>query len=451
MTQFAELVGRNSDAWREYVESLVTTDSAAFETRLDELEQQTNDRGWYVAGGKEIEFSVAAPPGRVPPGRYEFYAAYVKRMCGDVPPPVVAKGGIVDPRLTGAPILVSKRRDGTYLWDRPDEPDSSVMETATMPSISWRERNRRYWNAISTLGELAAEYRCRVKIRGTHSSTSVAWLDAEGNLEPESNFEGDGDMLVAMQGVRQALQPLEPYTSLLPGRGETYPSKAVLWAVFDIRTETRPPVFGIVDGRLDELGALAGVNQELAKELPRDRSVLHQCRKLDIWKEYFPELDVLSTVLVWDDTIGKMVLPEVMTRGSIGSAIGHEAPFGLDMIVAMLTSSTKADFSADNARVLREAVQALTLTSEDKITVDSTSPYGRFWKHILEYAHISTSPAVRIALPPQAESEGYVPDRKRALASPDVAAILGPELLRAITDPAKAYALRALRLNTRTT
>jgi hypothetical protein len=275
-------------------------------------------------------------------------------------------------------------------------------------------------------------------------------LDGRPTLNVFRMTQGPGRLLVAMQQARGILQPLEPYTSLVEGRAETYPSKAAQWALHLFRIETRFPGFGIVDTRLDMLGALAGMAQSITEEMPYDREVLHRCNEVAMFNPLYPELDTLSGLMVWDRAMKRMVLPETMTRNNVAAALTTDSLGRLDALVNRLAQADEADFSANDARILREAIRALTIRPPGFLSVDPASPYADAWNLLLEGTTVVLEPTTRLVFPALAEeSVGYIPDRRRAMSSPEVAAILGPRLLAALTHPVKAYQLRDLTLRTR--
>ncbi len=439
MSEYAELVGTNAAAWRAHVEGLVVERNGPLEARMDELQNDLARQDWYVANGHEVEFVLAAREGVTPPDRRQFYETFVERISRGETPREVAKGQMVDPFVRGAPILVCKEGD-QYLWET--EAAGTCMEVVTRPSTDWRESLQRYWDVLDTLGTLAAEYGCQVQVLATHMSTSMLWSHGRG-LGFVRHIEGDGKLLVAMQEARRALQPLEPYMSLLRRPAETYPSKAALWHVGSTRVETRYPGFGVVDTRLQMLGALAGAKQAVYGEKEFDLDVVHPCESLGFSSEKFPEVGVLTSILVWDKKEERMVLPETITRGSMLGATTISALTRLDQLVHFLTVGKEKDGCADNARVLRQAIGALSVGLSDdgrggSLKIDEDHPFRLMWKVGIRVSKFFSGPAVRLAVPGVQSTGSYKLDRERAAKSSEVQAILGKRALASLTAPAKA-------------
>jgi hypothetical protein len=429
------------------VQDITTLDQAVLEARLDEVEAALASSFWYISDGHEVEFKATLQEGRSKPPRDEFYAAYLERMCGSIEPPDITKGGIVDPRQTASPIFVTTDANGKYIWEEGQGPD--LMETATMPSTSWRESWQRYETVLLTLAGVAAEFKCGVAILGTHLSSSANWLASNNALVAEDNFR-EPDKLIAMQRARAILRLIEPCADLITY--ETYPSKAVSSALYRGRIEERYAAFasdvsgGVADTRVRMLGARAGVNQLVTERIPlksHEHAMWHRCERIGLFHEARPVLGNLSGLMVWDYDMGRMVLPNTVTRGKVRAGLGREALTRLDALAGALTGQDTADFALNNAAVLREAITNLTLDGDGVIGVISGSAHESFWNSTLEGAEYRTSPSARLLLSGEGETaKDFVTARKEAQTSLAVAALLGEDLQAALTDPHLANTLR---------
>ncbi|HZM63640.1 MAG TPA: hypothetical protein VFB59_00750 [Candidatus Saccharimonadales bacterium] len=458
MSHFAELVGANVDEWRRYVEGLIVTDQIVFGARLDEAQAEINAAGYYVSSGNEVEFCLEPNrPGGVVPNADEFYDEFIQEMCGDtIPLNNVRKGKIVNPLLSAAPIILGEKRMGTYHWENgwldayhDGIRMKQIMEARTYPSVDWRESEERRWAIVGTAGRLAAKYKCNAKILGTHETTVISKLEG-GELYNTDNIYGNGGLLLAIQGARAVLQPLEPYTSNSRNSLETYPSKVAMWALRRFGVEGRYPLFAIPDTRLQKLAAFAGIKRYLQGKEPWGEGQLRHCQKIDL---SLPTATLLFDLMLWDKKAGEMVLPQNMTRTHITAALGTPALKRLDMLTELSQSGVCAtDFSENNAGVLRQAVSHLYLFDRE-LTFNVFGQYRNFWKLLfdgLSSVDVDTLETVRIAYPPLPEGKltPYDQARTKAASSPDVKEILGPDVLRVLTPAAQAHNSRARLMRT---
>lgn len=458
MSRFAERIGTDIAQWQSYVHGLLVTDQDVFGARLDESQDAVRAAGYQVSWGPEIEFYLEPDePSVAVPNADEFYDEFVQEVCaGDIPLFGVPKGTILNPFQRAAPLILGEKRAGTYHWENgwleafyKGVRMRQIMEARVYPSIDWREIERRRWLVMGTAGSLAAKYSCRAKIVSTHERMVLNLIEG-GYVYPADLAFDSVDLLCAIQGARSILQPLEAYSGIYWYNCETYPSKAAQWALSTYDVEGRFPLFAIPDTRLHKLGVFAGVKRFLEGKEPWGQGQLRRCQKVE---SHLPGLYPLFELMLWDKTLGQMVLPQNMRRSNILAAHGsHEELKEFDRLTDMFRGGRGADFSENDAQVLRQAVSELYLWGGE-LSYDPLGQFKQAWRRLFEFqprVFVHTKETVRIAHPPLPAGKltPYAEARSQAASSPDVAEILGPDVLRVLTPLAQAHNARARLVRT---
>lgn len=442
MSRFTESLDATTDVgfWQPAVQSQFSANTQAVEDRLDALQQAIAEqqlRAWF---GHEIEYYLEPlDPNDGKPDKEEFYETLVRRLCGGTYPPGAGKGRLVDPFTHLEPIIMNYNGEGTY---NPDQPGSDISEIRTAPG-EWRTAEHRYWQTLGAIGSLAASRNLRARIANTHMSSVTARVRRDESAYVENdNFKLPGDMLIATQRARRYLQPFDAYAAFIPG-DETYPTKAGRWTVERYRVETRFPGFGIVDSRPSMLGVLAGIQQVTDGAFPlKERDTLHRCQLVDFISDRFPELETLNGLLVWDEHTKQMVLPQRMSRANVLATNGAGADQKLDGLLDLLVPGLVADFSDRDALVLRMLVRDLTMDESGQIW-PKRGERARLWARLTNFARAYSSPTVRVvAASPYRSSRDPLSPRRQATRSREVAKLLGKDLQKSLTSPAKAAAIR---------
>lgn len=254
------VVGSTGDL-REGVEAFLSRDPRPINDRLAQLNDQVTANQKAVSFGAEVECMFLPDPGS-PDGeridRLTLHQEVEFEMNRGFPLETTPyeKGEIVFAYEKSGRLLRSSLMNGTFNSDG-NQDEVGITEFRTAPA-DCLEATERYWDLIDTVGRVAAAYGQLGVIVATHINV-VGW-DGRSGMSPITYNTGVGRRYLGrLQQTLQSLNPLQFTEGIASGEAvmEAFPSKDASTAVHRYRLELRHHTSGVVDPRVDMLGALS--------------------------------------------------------------------------------------------------------------------------------------------------------------------------------------------------
>ncbi len=346
------------------VEAVFTSESMVVEDRLHELEAQIRALGYEATFGLEIEATAVADPAI----RHEnvrtfdnvyFYEKIVEFLTGAsaAGQPTWEKGAVILPEQNPGPVMVQDSDLSGEIPTRYNLDQDDIIEIQSTPANA-STAIERYWQIIQAIGYVMQQHGHKGVILATHVNIA---LRRRGDDKLMRLWTPEGATLVAaVQHNLNALEALQLHAGMATGFRitEAFPSKHASTAWHELRTEERHPSIGVIDPRIDMLGALSAIEQFACDEVPKVAlRNIHECVKYTTIVEPEDRGNGLAYVLssgtaIWDKVLRKFVLPAAI-QPAVGQVNDERR---LNELTRIASNGTETSTLANNGATIRRLV-----------------------------------------------------------------------------------------------
>lgn len=376
MAGYFPVLAGEAQGLRTGIESLLCQDPSLIAERIDQMDRQLLEKGFYVTFGAEIEFQFFKDPTVYAPDglrdKDALYLAVVRKLQSTEECTQYGKGKVIMGSSITSPIMLNKFNGVTYC-DDPSQADGDISEIRTAPARG-NEAINRYWKTINAIAEVAAENGMLGMIISTDFNAATTY---EEKYFLESQYLSSARHLAALQRALISLRPLQLDAGIQTGIAvvEAFPhSKDASITVHQEREELQHDLVGVIDPSVDVLAKLYAMLTEFKYRV--SAAALKGIRSCGIVTTHKDSSDLLEELLymgAWDKQAGRLVLPALIESHTRSS----EIETNLDELVTKATDGAETSYLVDEGQVIKAIAASLRCTGESELVVHSRSPYAK--------------------------------------------------------------------------